>query len=180
MEEIWKDVKGYEGLYQVSNSGRVKSFWKSWVSRGENEHIMHPSNTRGYYYVKLRGRDGKDESFPVHRLVAIAFIPNPTGLRCVNHKDENKKNNMVENLEWCTPEYNFAYGTARLRQGISYGKPVQQLTADKIWIASYTSAETAGYINGIDPSSIHKCCKGKRKTAGKYVWRYSDSDVFSQ
>ena len=124
MNEIWKDVKGYEGLYQVSNIGRIKSLRRSWASKGESEHIMSPSITRGYAYIKLRGLDGKDESIPVHRLVAIAFIPNPNGYKCVNHKDENKINNNVENLEWCSLEYNFAYGTARLRQGISSGKPV--------------------------------------------------------
>lgn len=172
MEEVWKDVVGYEGLYQVSNLGRVKSMRKSWASHGEKEHIMRPTKTKGYEYLKLRGNDGVDKSTPVHRLVALAFIPNPNGYKCVNHKDENKLNNNVENLEWCTLAYNFNYGTARTRQGITYGKPIEQLTVDGLVIANYCSAEVASKLTGIDSSSIHKCCNCKRESAGGYCWNY--------
>lgn len=168
MNEIWKDVEGYEGLYQVSNTGEVKSLRKN--------HLMHPTiAARGYAYLKLRDRQGKDLSFPVHRLVAIAFIknPHPDKFNCVNHKDENKLNNNADNLEWCTLSYNFNYGTCRIRQGVSQGKPVQQLTVDGIHIATYCSAEIAGKINSLDSSSIHKCCKHKRESAGNYLWRYA-------
>ncbi len=167
MEEIWKAVVGYEGLYEVSDNGKVKSLRKN--------HLMTPTITRGYAYLKLRDRQGNDKSFPVHRLVAIAFIPNPNDYKCVNHIDENKLNNNVDNLEWCTLSYNFNYGTARARQGLSLGKPVEQLAPDGFVIARYCSAEYAGKINRIDPSSIHKCCKKKRDSAGGYNWRYSDS-----
>ena len=172
MEEIWKDIAGFEGLYQVSNLGNVRSLRKSWASNGEKFHIMRPSINRGYAYLSLRDLNGGDTSFPVHRLVALAFIPNPEGFKCVNHKDENKLNNNVDNLEWCTLAYNFNYGTARARQGISYGKPVEQLTVDGLVIASYCSAEVASKLTGMDSSSIHKCCRGKRQSAGGYCWRY--------
>lgn len=165
MEEIWKDVVGYEGLYEVSDNGKVKSLRKN--------HLMTPTITRGYAYLKLRDSQGNDKSFPVHRLVAIAFIPNPNCYNCVNHKDENKLNNNAYNLEWCTLSYNFNYGTARARQGISQGNPVDQLTIDGLKIATYCSAEIAGKINHLDSSSIHKCCKGKRESAGSYIWRYA-------
>lgn len=165
MEEVWKDIPGFEGLYQVSNTGKVKSLRKSI--------IMRPSITRGYEYINLRYSNGEDKSTPVHRLVALAFIPNPHNYKCVNHKDENKLNNNVDNLEWCTLAYNFNYGTCRVRQGLTYGKPVDQLRVDGFRIASYCSAEYAAKINNVDPSSIHKCCKGKRESVGGYLWRYS-------
>jgi len=164
MAEVWKDVVGYEGLYQVSNTGKVKSV--------RMNHLMHPTLARGYYYLKLRGTDGKDKSFPVHRLVALAFIQNLHGYNCVNHIDENKLNNNADNLEWCTLSYNFNYGTARERQGISCGKPVKQITVTGYHIATYCSAEIAARINHIDSSSIHKCCKNERDSAGGFVWRY--------
>ena len=172
MEEIWKDIPGYEGKYQVSNFGRVRS-----LDRIDDENhfrkgqIMKTKLLRGYVRVALR--DGKKQKdYQVHRLVALAFIPNPEGFKCVNHKDENKLNNNVDNLEWCTLAYNFNYGTARARQGISYGKPVEQLAVDGLVIASYCSAEVASKLTGMDSSSIHKCCRGKRQSAGGYCWRY--------
>lgn len=166
MEESWKDVVGYEGLYMVSNNGKVKSL--------RQNHLMHPTKARGYEYVKLRGLDKKDKSFPVHRLVAMAFIPNPNNYSCVNHMDENKSNNNADNLEWCTLSYNFNYGTARARQGISLGNPVKQFTIDGLHIATYCSAQIASKISRIDSSSIIKCCKHIRESAGGYVWRYSE------
>lgn len=102
MEEIWKDIAGYEGLYKVSNKGRVYNL--------KFERFMgHISNK--YMCVRL-GKYGKQKNYKVHRLVAQAFIPNPDNLPFINHKDENKLNNCVDNLEWCTREYNVNYGTA--------------------------------------------------------------------
>lgn len=173
MEEIWKDIEGYEGLYQVSSTGKVKSFKGKNGAKDKEGHILKANISRGYPYVGLcKGDEGK-KTFLVHRLVAAAFVSNPHGYNEVNHKDENKMNSNAENLEWCTRDYNMAYGTARIRQGITYGNPVDQYTLDGIKIATYSSAETAGKINNLDPSSIHKCCKQKRKYAGGYQWRYS-------
>lgn len=115
--EIWKDIKGFEGKYQVSNLGRIKSLPKYTYSKGypqlRKEKILKPSYTgskRCYASVKLN--DG--HNYKVHRLVAEAFIPNPKNLPLVNHKDENPKNNNVDNLEWCTNRYNVKYSAKPL------------------------------------------------------------------
>lgn len=178
MEEIWKDIENYDGLYQISNTGRIKSLRKTSVSKDKKWHIMKPFATRGYFYIKLRDLNGRDKSFPVHRLVASAFLPNPNGYKEVNHKDENKQNNSVENLEWCTRAYNMAYGSARVRQGVSCGRPVYQMTPSGIRIAIYASSEIAGKINGIDSSSIHKCCNRCRESAGGYLWAFAEDQLF--
>ena len=99
-KEIWKDVKGYEGLYQVSNFGKVKSFKES--AKFGNPYLINS----GFHVVTLYLKDRTKRKFQVHRLVAETFIPNPENLPCVNHKDENKLNNCVSNLEWCTYQYN--------------------------------------------------------------------------
>ena len=172
MQEIWKDIVGYEGRYMISNKGRVKSFARPSSGTGR---LLTPYITRGYCSVGLTDSNGNRRTFLVHRLVAKAFIPNPQGYAEVNHKDENKQNNACDNLEWCTREYNMSYGNARLRQGISYGKPVDQIALDGSVIARYCSAEFASMLTGTDASSIHKCCKGKRKYANGYEWQYSNS-----
>ena len=113
--EIWKDVVYFEGLYQVSNLGRVKSLN---YSRTGREKVLKPSKTNGYLQVYLY-KEGKSKRFSIHRLVAFAFIPNPNNLPIVNHKDEDKSNNCVDNLEWCTVAYNNNYGTKNQRQAES-------------------------------------------------------------
>lgn len=116
MDEVWVDVTGYEGLYQVSNLGRVKSFGatsrQGWQLK---ERILKQTvEPKGYAKVGIR-KDGKLKTVRVHRLVAEAFIPNPYEFPEVNHKDENKANNRVENLEWCSSKYNCRYGTKAKR-----------------------------------------------------------------
>ena len=104
MTEIWKNIEGYEGKYQVSNLGRVKSMIGQ-------EKVLHPKKHRnGHLQIGLH-KDKKRKTMYIHRLVAQAFIPNPDNLPCVNHKDENPSNNNVDNLEWCTQKYNCNYGT---------------------------------------------------------------------
>lgn len=114
--EIWKDIPGYEGYYQVSNKGNVKSVERiihcglnHSVVRHINEFIMKPYNGNSGYLTVILQRNGKNRLWLIHRLVALTFIDNPGGLECVNHKDENKLNNSVENLEWCTNGYNTTY-----------------------------------------------------------------------
>lgn len=167
MQEIWKDIPGYEGFYQVSNTGKVKSFQKG------KPLFLKTSLTKGYVTVNLF-QNKKIKKCLVHRLVALAFIPNPNNYREINHKDENKLNNCVDNLEWCTRSYNMAYGTARLRQGISNGNSIKQCIVGDIEIARYCSAEIASQLLNIDASSIIACCKGKRGEAGGYFWKYCD------
>ena len=127
-EEIWKDITGYEGLYQISTLGNVKSLGngKSLNSLNHVEKIMKPLNRNGYLFVKLC-KDGKPKCFNIHRLVAEAFLSNPDNLPCVNHKDENKHNNNLDNLEFCSYQYNTTYGTAIERRAEKKRHPVKCL-----------------------------------------------------
>lgn len=122
LNEVWKDIKGYERLYQVSNFGRVRSLdrvlknrWGNFCKKGV---ILTPLLfTKGYLGVRLYDGYGNGKTYRIHRLVAETFLPNPNNYPQVNHKDENKTNNRVENLEWCTLEYNINYGTRTTRMG---------------------------------------------------------------
>ena len=116
MDEIWKDIEGYEGYYQVSNKGRIKGI--RLVYQYTEERILKPfSNQKGRGYLKVKLiKNGTGKYAYVHRLVAQAFIDNPNHYTEVNHKDENPKNNTVENLEWCTRSYNMSYGTIQDRR----------------------------------------------------------------
>ena len=105
--EIWKDIKGYDGKYQISNKGNIKN-----VKRNKLLKIQFNKN---YKCIHLVGMDGKIKNYTIHRLMAQSFIPNPDNLPCVNHKDENKLNNSLDNLEWCTEKYNCNYGTRNER-----------------------------------------------------------------
>ena len=116
MQEIWKDIVGYEGFYQISNFGNVKSLSRKCGTKSKKytcqERILKKRETCGYYSVMLY-KDGKTKQLKCSRLVAQAFIPNPNNLPCVNHKDENKHNDIVSNLEWCTVKYNSNYGLVK-------------------------------------------------------------------
>lgn len=127
--EIWKDIVGYEGLYQISNLGRVKSL-KRYVPHFKGGLKVVPERIKTIFYQKdgrPRGELSKgnlNRKFLVYRLVAQAFIPNPNNYPCINHKDENPTNNSIENLEWCTHKYNMNYGTRTYRTAIAKYKPV--------------------------------------------------------
>lgn len=163
MVEIWKDIKDYEGLYQVSNLGRVKSFVH------KKERILKLRFTGRYYQAELY-KNKNSKSYSVHRLVAEAFIPNPDKLPCINHKDENKSNNHVDNLEWCTQHYNIHYGTGLHRRIITQYKPV--ICVEKGII--YPSQIEAGKQLGMCHRHINDCCKGRRNTTGGYHWKYAE------
>lgn len=109
-KQIWKDIEGYEGLYQVSNTGKVRSL--NYRRTGKTKVIKQSTDKLGYKSVFLC-KDGKNKGYLVHRLVALAFIPNPNNYPVINHKDENPSNNYYKNLEWCTQEYNCNYGNCR-------------------------------------------------------------------
>lgn len=171
MNEIWKDVKGYEKLYSVSNEGRVKNKYTG--------KILKPSNDKdGYLLLGLR-QNKKTNMKRVHRLVAEAFINNDEHKPQVNHIDGNKINNCVNNLEWCTDMENkhHAYKTGlysgKKRSGyISKGKTVEQYDISGVLIAQWRCIREASKNLKIDGSSISKACIGKLKTAGGYVWKY--------
>ena len=165
MEE-WRDAKEYEGKYQVSNTGKVKSL--NYRNTGK-EKIMKPQdNGKGYLFVQLC-KDGKVENCRINRLVAQAFLPNPNNLPEVNHKNEDKTDNRVENLEWCTTQYNVEY---------SQGKAVIGINKISGLIVEFPSAKEASRQMGISQGNITMCCQGKRyKSAGGFYWHYaSDSE----
>lgn len=163
MQEVWKDISGFEGLYQVSNLGRVKSL----KSRGKREHILSADVNNTYPHVNLC-KNFKPYTFLVHRLVAQAFIPNPDNLPEVNHKDEVKTNNCVDNLEFCTRKYNVNYGTGIQRSANTQSIPVVQKTLDGKIVATYKSSAEAKRQTGL--SHISDCILGKREAVGGFTW----------
>lgn len=172
---FWRDIEGYEGYYQVSIDGDVKSLDR-WAN-GKEKILKSKIGSSGYLLVGLR-KDGKSKSFLVHRLVAQAWIPNPDNLPCVNHKDENPSNNRVENLEWCTYEYNLNYGTAQQRRAEKQSKAVVGIKPDTgEVVAEFPSAAEAGR-NGYQ--DVSRCCLGKSKTCKGLIWYYkgtSDEEI---
>ena len=177
-KEIWKDIKGYEGLYQVSNLGRVKSLERTVIDKIGHKHpikerILKPrTDGRGYLIVDLRNGSEKGKNYKVHRLVCEAFHENPENKPCVNHIDENKANNVASNLEWCTYEENNNHGTHNERMAKAKSKPVAQYTLDgelvKIWQSTMEVQRHLGFPN----QHISAVARGKRKTAYGYVWKY--------
>lgn len=189
MREIWKDVPGWEGVYQVSNRGRMKSF-----KADPSGKVMSLRNKTGdYIRIVLQKRGRKQETVLVHRLVANVFIPNPLNLPVVNHKDGNKQNNSASNLEWCTNSYNVRHSiNMHPMQCVSMvyynkferPKSIAQIDKDGNILAVYWSARMAQVSTGICSRNILQVAnrtpfnkKGQtRKTAGGYVWRF-ESEV---
>lgn len=171
MEEIWKDIKGYEGVYKVSNKGRVKHISKQ--NNQENICKIYKSNSN-YLTVFLYKTNHQKHVF-VHRLVAQAFIENPLNLPCVNHKDENRENNCVENLEWCTHKYNMNYGNVAKKIGAANSKPIIQLDLNGNIIKRYSSGMQAQRETGFSNGWIGDCLRGRKKTYKGYIWKY-DTD----
>lgn len=169
-EEIWKDIDGYVGKYQVSTFGRIRSLEnKSKTKAFSNSVLVTFIDTVGYVAVNLSRK-----TYKVHRLVARAFLPNPNNYPCVNHKDENKTNNYVENLEWCTHKYNNNYGTRNFRISQNSGKPIHQYTLEGTFIRSWKSIQEAATFYKVDRTCICACCAGRQRTSCGYVWRYAD------
>ena len=177
IKEIWKPIEGYNGLYQVSNMGRVKSLERN-VVKGKGglykieEKILKSIKKRdGYFQINL-SKDGKQKTHLVHRLVAQAFLPNPNNLVEINHINEDKTNNRTDNLEWCSREYNCNYGTRNER----IRKPVLQFSKTDEFIKKWDSAREVERELNIAHNQITACCKKRKdyKTAGGYKWGYAD------
>lgn len=171
MSEIWKDIQGYEGLYQVSNLGRVKSLDRrdrcGRFKEGKIKSIC--DNGNGYCVVNLKV-DGEQKSRTVHRLVATAFIPNPKNLPEINHIDGNKKNNTMSNLEWCDRSENVIHAVKNQLHTNFGQRKVVCVELNK----EFNSVAEAEKWIGVKGSRISNVCKLKRgcKTCGGYHWRY--------
>ena len=185
MTEIWKDIEGYEGMYQISNLGKVRSLDRivinykgPFVKKGKNKSLSNIST--GYKGVCLC-KDGKQKTHKVHRLVAKAFLPNPNNLPQVNHKDEDKTNNMIwvnedgsidynkSNLEWCDNEYNINY---------SWSVPIYSINLHNGEYNKYSSLTDAYIKTGVHKSAISRVLNNKRNKAGDYIWRHYDIDEY--
>lgn len=196
--EIWKDIKGYEGLYQISNLGNVKSLKrKVYAGRGRTrwqlERILSNNKTNGRgYKLTCLGKEGKEKNFYIHRLVAEAFISDKTTFKSmpeenrneidldkleVNHKDENKANNNVNNLEWCTAKYNSAYNGLHIRNGLKnrnnkYSERILQLDDNNNIIKEYPSIKEASRCLNVSYQAISDCLRGIQKHSAGYRWKY--------
>lgn len=169
MEEIWKDIDP-EGIYKISNLGRVRTT----IRQGCSVEFLKPIvNYKGYLTVDLRW-DGKRHHATVHRLVALAFIPNPNNYPEINHKDEDKTNNRVDNLEWCDHWYNIHYGTGIERGKEAMKKDVNQYDKQGNFIKCWHGVSSAASALKIDSSCIVRCCNGETRTYRGFIWLYVD------
>lgn len=172
-DEIWKDIAGYEGLYQVSSLGKVKSLN---YRRTEKEKILKPvKNRKGYLIVNLH-KNHKQKIFAVHRLVATAFIDNPENKSQIDHINTIRTDNRVDNLRWTTPkENNNNILTISKRYGANscVARKVLQFTKEGIFVREWNCIADAWRELGIAQQSISQCCLCKQKTAYNYVWKYA-------
>lgn len=167
MEEIWKNIEGYEGYYQISSTGKIKSLKYHDLKRKIPKIIKWRITNKGYAQIIL-SVNNIQKRYSIHRLVALHFIPNPNNYPCVNHKDENPLNNNITNLEWCTYSYNTNYGNciSKIKEK-SVGKkgsiPVIQKSLNGEFIAEYWSVGEASRVTGISHTTINDCCRGFKK-----------------
>lgn len=172
MQEVWKDIAGYEGRYQISNLGRVKGLpIDEKFCKRPNEIILKTFVCgSGYQEIILKNKDGRKPKL-IHRLVAEAFIPNPEGKREVNHKDGDKSNNRYTNLEWVTPSENQTHSRSVLKNECSIKRKVECIETGEV----FNSIQEGADKYGLQQSLIWKCCNGKQHTTGGYHWRYKEA-----
>lgn len=205
MGEIWKDVVGYEGIYEISSYGRIRSVDRisptkcNSYKRTYGKMLSPHPDTKGYLILQLCNgqRNAIQKPKKIHRLVAEAFIPNPEGKPQVNHKDLNKQNNHVDNLEWVTPSENVRHAIANGAKKPMYGKrpeywrkkihdavitrcakPVIQMDLEGNVMAKYESLNEAGrQVFGKEKTHIRDCCMGRRHTCGGFKWKYKEDVI---
>ena len=176
--ETWKSVKGYEGLYEVSNLGRIRSLGRTCRTKSSSaQHkkariLVQEITIHGYCRVRLFDRNGEAKHYAVHRIVMDAFV-GPSKLQ-VNHKNEVKTDNRLENLEYCSASYNCNYGSrnseiSKKTKG-KHAKRVIRFDKDGAVLDVFDSRAAASITTGIDASHIGMCCNGARKSAGGYLW----------
>lgn len=158
--ERWTDIKGYEGLYLISDLGNVKSLNYNHTGR---EGLLSPAPDKDGYLRVCLSKNGEHKNYFIHRLVAQAFVPNLNNYPQINHIDENKQNNSVDNLEWCDCQYNIDY---------SKSKQVGQYDLKGNLIRTWKSTKEIERQTGFYQGYISECCNGKYKTAYNYCWKY--------
>lgn len=172
MKEIWKDIENYEGLYQVSNLGRIKSFPRNGTIKQERI-LKQTIDNNGYLIVGLH-KNNKAKKVCVHWLVANAFIPKKETDEVINHIDGNKLNNTLNNLERCTQSHNVKE-SIRLGLQIPYNeKPVIQYDLQGNFVKEWKSGSEAGRQLNISQSNISACCRGLRRQANGFVWKFKE------
>lgn len=184
---VFKDIPGYENYYFADNNGNIYSkdrlmtvynpkIGKNFSYKKKGVKLKPHKKKTGYYTVTLR-KEGIGNEELLHRIIARTFIPNPNNLPQINHKDENKANNCVDNLEWCTGKYNYYYGSnlERIKNNQKV-KSISQYRLDNSYVNSYKSINEAERATGIKHYNIISVCKGNRKTAGGYIWKYNEKE----
>lgn len=185
-EEIWRDIKGFEGLYQVSNLGRVKSVERLTIRNGRNypikEKLLSLHHDKDGYIVVSLSNLGKSSPYKVHRLVCEAFLPNPENKPCVDHISTIKDDNRVENLRWCTHKENCNNPIShqkllntiqpRYSKDNPNAKAIIQFTTNGEVIRKWNCMDDAAKAFNVHYIGISKCCRGVLKTAYGYVWKY--------
>ena len=181
--EVWKDVPNYEGIYKVSNFGRIKMVKRTLIDSlgkkiNKKEHILKPRTGNRYYMIALY-KNGKREDLLLHRLIAQTFIPNPENKPFVNHKDENCFNNCSDNLMWCTQKENMNWGTIneRMSKNSKSKRKVNQYDMDGNFIKQWDCMTDFYKSKGLKlKTGIIECCKGRRQSHMGYKWKYADED----
>lgn len=183
LKKKWKDIKGYEGKYIISNYGEIISLPRYKQNNSKPQYVepkeiaKYINSKNGYVYVQL-WNNSKCKNIRLHKLVAQNFIPNKENKLQINHIDGNKQNNRVDNLEWCTYYYNNSYGTKLERQSKSQindfkkSKKVNKYDLDGNFIKTWISMKEVERQLGIFSQHIYRCCKGKRKSTGGFIWKY--------
>ena len=169
--EVWRDVMGFEGFYKVSNKGNVRSVNRiNHIGRRYSGRTLRPAYDKDGYLQATLCKNGKVKTKKIHRLVTEAFIPNPNGFPEVNHKDEVKDNNNVNNLEWCDTHYNLNYGTARKRAAKKTSKKVKAVNVETGEVVKFNSTHEAGR-KGYDQATVSASCRGvyKDNKTGKLI-----------
>lgn len=187
-KEIWKDIAGYEGLYQVSNTGKVKSLKRKVYAgkekmRWQYERILSENKTNGNgYKIVTLNKNSKGQNKYVHRLVAETFLKNENNYKYINHKDENKFNNCVDNLEFCTAQYNSTYNNLHIRNGLKnrnnkYSKKILQLNDNDEIINIFPSISEASRQLNVSCQAISDCLRGIQLHSAGYKWKYANEEL---
>lgn len=169
--EIWKDIKGYEDKYQVSDTGKIKAL--NFHNEKKEKELIPKKRRDGYFCIQLY-KNNKRKSYYIHKLVAEAFIENPYNLKCINHKDENKQNNNVSNLEFCTIKYNNHY-SFKARKNRKKDKKISQYTIDGKLIKQWNTIKEIETIKGYSYYGIFNCLSNRQKTSSDYIWKYEEA-----